>query len=167
MKPLVAIALAFPLLAACQREKTTGPYEISGRLVVFNYRIARATFLVTLRKIGPLEEGATVTAAFDNPAQGAPVVVDRKVFPNQDQLSLETEPLHCIVKDKPYDVSIRVTARNGDLLQTLATTVVSSEDQSILPAEPLVVGPFYDPNPKVFKPDGSRDFSPEKNCPKA
>jgi hypothetical protein len=165
VKPLVAIALALPLLAGCQREKTAGPYEISGRLVVFNYRIARASFLVTLRKIGPVEDGATVTAAFDNPTQGAPVMVDRKVFPNQDQLSLETGLLHCIVKDKPYNVAIRVTAKNGDLLQTLATTVVSSQDQTVLPAEPLVIGPLYDPNPKVFKPDGSRDFSPEKSCP--
>jgi hypothetical protein len=91
VKPLVAIALAFPLLAACQREKTTGPYEISGRLVVFNYRIARATFLVTLRKIGPVEEGAAVTAAFDNPTQGAPVVVDRKVFAGDRAFALHRE----------------------------------------------------------------------------
>ncbi len=54
----------------------------------------------------------------------------------------------------------------GAVLQTLETTVTSTDDQSIMPAKPLVVGPHYDRNPEVFKPDGTTDFSAEAGCPK-
>lgn len=169
MKGLVAFVSLLVLtgVAACQREEAAGPFEISGRLVVFNYRVARATLLVTLRRIAPVADGAEVVAEFDDPADGPPVGVRRKVFPAQDQIALETGPVHCIVKDRPYKVAIRVTGRDGQVLQTLSTTVTSNQDQSVLPADPLVVGPLYDPNPKVFRSDGSRDFSPEKGCPAA
>ena len=170
MRPLTASVLVLALsfsATGCQREKTDGPFEVSGRLVVFNYRIARASFLVTLRKIAPVETGATVTAFFDNPQGGKPVEVVRKMFPKLDTVALETDALHCIVKDRPYNVAIRIVSLDGKLLQSLTTSVRSSEDQSVLPAEPLVVGPFYDPNPKVFHPDGSTNFSPEKGCPTA
>ncbi len=141
-------------LSACRRE-AAGPFEVSGRLVVFNYRTARATLLVTLRKAGPVEPGALVTASFDDPAGGAPIAVERKLFPGQDSVALETPPVRCIVKDRQYRVAIRVRTADGTALQSLETSVRSDQDQSVLPAEPLVTGPFYDANPKEFNPDGT------------
>ncbi len=165
MKVSMLFLAALCALSACQREGAGGPFEVSGRLVVFNYRTARATFLVTLSRIGPVTAGARVTAAFDNPAGGAALTVERKFFEGQDRIALETPPVHCIVKDRPYNVSIRVTGADGALLQTLSTTVRSNHDESVLPAAPLVAGPLYDPNPKAFRPDGTTRFLVEKGCP--
>ncbi|MGV8939295.1 MAG: hypothetical protein ACOH2J_19420 [Allorhizobium sp.] len=55
-------------------------------------------------------------------------------------------------------------APNGAVIQALETTLTSNIDQTVMPAKPLVVGPFYTKNPHVFKADGSTDFSPETGC---
>lgn len=152
------------LLAGCQREDKDAPLAVAGRLVVFNYRVAKASYLVTLRRQGDLPEGSMVETRFENPAGGAPLVTRSRIFPSEQNVVLESPALHCVVKDRPYTVDIRVSDAEGDLIQTLQTTVTSSEDQSILPAKPLVLGAVYTKNPEVFRADGSTDFSPEADC---
>lgn len=152
------------LLAGCQREDKDAPLVVAGRLVVFNYRVAKASYLVTLRRQGDVPEGSIVETRFENPAGGAPLVTRDKIFASEHNVVLESPDLHCVVKDRPYTVDIRVSDPKGNLIQTLQTTVKSSEDQSILPAKPLVLGAVYTKNPEVFKADGSTDFSPEAGC---
>lgn len=152
------------LLSGCQREDRHAPLAVAGRLVVFNYRVAKASYLVTLRRQGELPEGSMVETRFENPAGGAPLVTRDKIFASEQNLVLESPDLHCVVKDRPYTVDIRVSDAKGNLIQALQTTVTSSEDQSILPAKPLVLGAVYTKNPEVFKADGSTDFSPEPDC---
>lgn len=67
-------------------------------------------------------------------------------------------------KGRPYSVTIRLLDQKGDELQMIKTTIASNVDQVVLPAKPLSLGPAYDRNPEVFRPDGSTDFSPE-SCP--
>ncbi len=52
-------------------------------------------------------------------------------------------------QDRPYRVTVRIKGPDGDILQTIETTIRSDTDQSALPAKPLVVGPLYTPNPEV------------------
>ena len=162
----IGLVCALLALSGCQREQGDGPLAVSGRLFVFNYRVAIASYLVTLNRNGEVPPGSVIETSFENPGGGEPLVTRQKVFLSQAKLVLESPPVHCVVKDRPYAVSIRLRDGSGGLLQVIETTVTSNEDQSVLPAKPLVLGPLYAPNPAVFKADGTTDFSPADGCPK-
>jgi hypothetical protein len=138
-------------LAACQRETGPDPLKLTGKMFVFNYRLAYATYMVTLDRTEPVPEGSVVRAEFENPAGGAPLTLERKLFANLTRVALESPDISCVKKGVPYKVAIRVVGPDGAVLQSLETRVTSNVDQSILPAKALVVGPGYDKNPEVFK----------------
>jgi hypothetical protein len=161
--PVLACLLS---VAACQREADGKLVELSGRLFVFNYRVAMATYLVTLRKLEPLPDGAMVEANFENPQGGAALITREKIFAVDDKITLQSPPVHCVVRDRPYGVTIRILAASGIVLQEIGTSIKSDVDQTVLPARPLTVGPGYAPNPDVFRADGSLDMAPESDCPK-
>ena len=94
------------------------------------------------------------------------IVVRQKIWPKLTHVTLESPPLTCVIKDKPYAVSIHIEAADGQVVQKLDTTVTSSLDQSILPDRPLVVGPVYELN-KDLKghPDGVLPDAPKQDCP--
>ena len=158
---LCAVAL---LLVGCQRE-TEKLVEVSGHIFVFNYRVASATALVTLRKTGPIPEGTTAVAEFQDPAGGPAILIREKVFPAWDKIALQSPDLRCVRKDLPYSVTIRLLGPDDQTLQELRTQVVSDVDQSVLPEKPLVLGAGYEKNPEVFKSDGSVDYGQAKPCP--
>jgi hypothetical protein len=103
----------------------------------------------------PVGNGEVAIASFEDPAGGAPIEVREKIWPNTAKTTINTPPLRCIVKDKPYRISIRIIDAAGKDKQVIETTIKSSEDQSDLPDRPLVVGPLYTPNPELAgHPDG-------------
>ncbi|MCR6498732.1 hypothetical protein MUO32_06810 [Shinella sp. CPCC 101442] len=161
---LIAVPLAL-LLAACQREAGPDPLKLTGKMFVFNYRLAYATYMVTLEQTEPLPEGALVKAEFENPAGGAPLVLERKIFPNLARVVLESPDVSCVKKNQPYKVTISLLGPGGDTLQTLETQVTSNLDQSILPEKALVVGPAYDKNPEVFKDGKAPAHFETAKCP--
>jgi len=138
-------------LSACQRETGPDPLQLTGKIFVFNYRLAYATYMITLTKTEPVPDGSTVVATFENPAGGPPLTLDRKLFEKLDKVVLESPDVTCVKKQTPYAVTIEVKGPDGAILQTLKTTVISNLDQDIMPAQALVVGPAYDKNPDVFK----------------
>lgn len=162
---LFALGFVMLALASCQREADETLAELSGRIFVFNYRVATATYLVTLRATAPLPEGGYAEARFENPKGGEPFVVQEKFFPATDKIVLASPSLQCVKKDRPYSVTIRLVDAGGNTRQTIETTVTSNVDQSILPSKPLVVGPLYTPNPDAFKTDGGADYDRQDNCP--
>ncbi|MGP4803774.1 hypothetical protein ACSV5G_08360 [Agrobacterium cavarae] len=161
------LALPFILLAlaGCQREEQRDVAKISGRMFVFNYRVAVATYLVTLQTQVPIEEGSVIEAEFENPRGGKALTVSEQLFPKNSKIVLQSPPVECVRQDRPYKVTIRLRAPDGHVMQTLETKVTSDTDQSLLPAKPLVVGPLYTPNPEVFRSDGTTDMKPVQNCP--
>lgn len=162
---LASFLLLVPLLVGACRDNGK-LFEISGRLMVFNYRVAKVTYLVTLNPIQPIGEGQMAVTTFENPAGGEPLVVRQKLFPEHKKVTIESPPLECVVKDRPYKVSIRIEGRGGALLQEIETTMVSSQDQSMLPDRPMVVGPGYDPNPELAgHPDGKLPGGRGVACP--
>lgn len=160
-----ALLLGLSLLTGCQRENTGEPLKLSGKVFIFNYRVAQATYVVTLARNGPLPEPSFAEANFENPAGGAPIVTRTKIFPFWDKVSLESPPVHCVVKDRPYAISIRILDGSENVLQSIETTLTSSLDQTVLPGKPLVVGPVYTPNPEVYGADGKADYAQEATCP--
>jgi hypothetical protein len=166
---LVAAAFfAAAALGACRDTGRDGLFEISGRLVVFNYREATLTYLVTLKPLKPIGEGQVAVTTMDNPAGGAPLVFRQKLFPSQAKVTIESPPLECVVKDKPYKVTIRIEGADGGLQQQIDTTMVSAQNQDMLPDRKLVVGPGYQPNPELAgHPDGKLPGGRGVACPAA
>lgn len=151
MRKLLLAAAALMLLSACQRETGPDPLQLTGKIFIFNYRLAYATYMITLTKKEPVPDGSIVTAEFENPAGGAPLTLERKLFARLDKVVLESPDITCVKKERPYAVTIRVKGPGGDVLQTIKTTVISNLDQDIMPAKALILGPAYDKNPDVFK----------------
>jgi hypothetical protein len=106
-----------------------------------------------------------VKAEFENPAGGAPLTLERKIFPNLPRVVLESPDVTCVKEGQPYTVSIAVIGPDGDRLQSLETQVTSSADQSILPAKALVIGPGYEKNPEVFKDGKTPERFEMATCP--
>lgn len=161
------LAGALLLPGACREGGEGGDYfAIAGKIFVFNYRVATATYLVNLKALRPVGEGHMAVASFEDPAGGDPIVVRRKIWPAAQKVTIESPPLRCVVAHRPYNVSIRIESPDGSVLQTLTTTMASSEDQSLLPDRPLVVGPLYQPNPELSgRPGGKLAVTNEADCP--
>ncbi|QRM54898.1 hypothetical protein [Sinorhizobium sp. BG8] len=166
MKSRILLMVALACLAAgCQRQSGENPLELTGKMFIFNYRLAYATYMVTLNRTVPVPEGSKVEAQFENPAGGDPLVLSQKLFPKVDKVILESPDVTCVKKERPYKVTIRVTDPDGKVLQTLETSVISNLDQDVLPAKALVVGPAYDKNPEVFKDGKTPEHFETAKCP--
>ena len=162
--PFLAITTVLGL-SGCQRDEPRDVAKVSGRMFVFNYRVAIATYLVTLQRIAPIRDGSTLEASFENPRGGTELTTREKIFPADEKIAVQSPPVECVKQDRPYKVTIRIKGPEGDVLQTIETTIRSDTDQSLLPAKPLTVGPLYTPNPDVFKADGTTDMRPVEGCP--
>ena len=165
--PVIGLLLAGVALGACRDEAGKGEYfAISGKLFEFNYRLAKATYIVTLNPMQPMDGSQVVVATFENPAGGEPLVIRQKIWPRLPHVTLESPPLTCVVKDKPYAVSISIEDAGGSVVQKLDTTIISSLDQTILPDRPLVVGPVYELNKDLAgHPDGRLPEHTTSDCP--
>ena len=154
-KVVLVLIMISSILAGCRESPPDAYVEISGKIFIFNYRVATATYVVTLAKVRPIPDGSVVQTRFDDPAGGAAILVEQKVWPKLDKIAIESPPVFCIVKEKPYAFEIEIKSDDGTVLQKLGGTVVSSLDQTVLPDRPLVVGPAYTPNPELAgRPDG-------------
>lgn len=160
-------AAAGVLTAGCRDTGKDGAlFEVAGKLFVFNYRVATATYLVNLKQVAPLPEGLTAVARFDDPSGGEPIVVRQKIWPRLDKTTLESPPVRCIYKGVPYHVSVLIEGADGEVRQTIETALTSNADQSVLPDRPLVVGPAYTPNPDLTgRPSGKLEVTNEADCP--
>ncbi len=158
--------LAFLAFAGGCRESGNEDYLVlTGKVFIFNYRVATATYVVTFAKAKPVPDGSTVLAVFENPAGGDPLRIEQKVWPLSDKVALESPPLSCVVKDKPYHFSVSLIGPDKAMLQTVESTLTGTLDQTVLPDRPLVVGPVYTPNPElVGHPDGKRDDLERPPC---
>jgi hypothetical protein len=161
---LVAASLA---AAACRDSGSDGDrFALDGKLVVFNYRVATATFLVNLKPVGPVEDGQVAIASFEDPAGAAPIEVRQKIWPAMVKTTVTTPPLRCIVKGRPYGITIRIEDAQGRQVQAIQTSITSSQDQTELPDRPLVVGPLYTPNPELAgHADGKLPDVEKPSCP--
>lgn len=161
---ILAVALA---LGACRESGTDRLFEVSGRVFEFNYRLAQATYVVILNPLRPMQEGQVAEVDFENPAGGPPLSVTQRIYPKMRHVTLTSPPLSCVVKDRPYAISIRIRDKDGTVLQTLETTLASTQDQTDLPDAPLVLGSRYVLNPALAgHPDGRLPNAPKPVCPK-
>ena len=155
MKRLLFAGTMFALaaLAGCFDDSKSPYLELRGGGFQFNYRIAEATATLVLGSLRTLPPDSVVEVNFENPAGGAPIVLRKPVGADDTSIDFSTPPLTGIVKDKPYQVTVRLLAKDGKELQRIEKPYKSNLDQSVLPEKPLVVGPGYAPNPDLEKKD--------------
>ena len=108
---------------------------------------------------------SALVALGENPRGGDPLVTEAKLYPAMEKIVLESPNLQCVREGRSYEVKIDLADAKGKVLQQLDTKVLATIDQSILPANSIVVGPAYDMNPKVFKAGGNIDLTPVQDCP--
>ncbi len=85
MKRAMISALLAAAVAAAVNAKAAGiRSKLTGKMFVFNYRLAYATYMVTLNKTGAVPDGSTVVATFENPAGGNPLTLNGG-FPEAEQ----------------------------------------------------------------------------------
>jgi hypothetical protein len=149
MKKLGILVATLLLVAGCRQAPPDTYLELTGRIFIFNYRVATATYVITFSKTRLIPDGATMLTTFDDPAGGAKIEVRQKVWPKMEKIAIESPPVFCIVKDRPYAFQVSLFGPDGTRLQEITGTVISNLDQTILPDRPLVVGPVYTPNPEL------------------
>jgi hypothetical protein len=166
IRKIAMLTLLSMSLLGCRDESRLGYMELTGRVFIFNPRIGEATYVVTLGVVNEPPAGSRVEAVFDNPAGGDTIKIAQIIRPAQTRISLESEPLHCIVKDKPYAFKVSLLSEKGDVLQVVESSIHSTLDQSIMPDAPLVIGPAYDPNPELKgNAAGKLPDGPKFKCP--
>ncbi len=145
--------LALAALAGCLDDDKSPYLELRGGGFQFNYRIAEATATLVLGSLRTLPANSVIEVNFENPAGGAPIVLRKPVGADDTSIDFSTPPLTGIVKDKPYQMTVRLLDKDGKELQRIERPYKSNLDQSVLPEKPLVVGPAYAPNPDLQKKD--------------
>jgi len=155
------LLLGLALAGGCQREKTDY-ITVEGKIFIFNIRLSNAYYALNLNRLAATPDNAVVRVAFEDPAGGPPLVREQKVFAKMARIDLQSPPLDCIVAGRPYAIHITLSDAGGTVLQTLDTTLASTLDQTVMPAQPLVVGAAYDKNPDAFGKDGQIKF--RKTC---
>jgi len=131
------------LLVACVDESRY--LDLAGGGFLFNYRNATATWEIVLLPRRDPPEGAVIEVTFENPAGGAPIVLERPAR-GGGRIEFESPPLQGVVKDKPYRVVVLLKAAEGEELLRIEKDYVSQLDQSVLPERPLAIGPGYQRN---------------------
>jgi hypothetical protein len=157
MKRIMLPALAALLLAGCQRD--AGDYlSVNGKIFIFNIRLSKAYYTLNLNRLAGVPDGSLVTVEFEDPAGGPPLSVSQKVFPNMARIDFQSPDLTCIVAGKPYAITITLRDPDGHEMQTLKTTLASTLDQTVMPAQALVRGNAYDKNPSAYDAEGHVKF---------
>jgi hypothetical protein len=162
--PVLFLFAAMCLLNGCTDTSRTGYLELTGRVFIFNPRIAEATYVVTFAVLKQPPDGSRVEALFDNPAGGDALKLEQSLRAGQTKIALESEPLQCIKKDKPYAFKVRLLSADGTELQVVESSIRSTLDQSVMPDQPLVEGPGYDPNP-ALKGNSGGHILRQRECP--
>ena len=130
---LTLLLLGLSSVSACRDTGREGEFfEIAGKLFVFNYRVATATYLVNLVPLQPVEEGQTAVATFEDPAGGSDIVVRQKIWPKLPKTVIESPPLRCVAKNRPYKVSIRIETADGTVRQVRTRAEAYGAQQSRL-----------------------------------
>ena len=143
-RSLILATAALLVLAACSPSSEAGRYvEVQGGGFLFNYRMAEVTAGFNVKTLKKLPNNGLLEASFENPAGGEPLIVRQPASASAEQYSFMSPPITGVVKDKEYEVILRVRDAGGKELQRIEMAFVSEVDGSVMPEKPLTVGPGY------------------------
>lgn len=129
-----AIALAAALaLAACSPSGQGKYLEVERGGFLFDYQLGQVTAGFTAKPLKRLPDGATLEASFENPAGGDALIVRQPMSASAEEYSFMSPPITGVVKDKEYEVILRVRDAEGNELQRIEMAFASEMDSSVLP----------------------------------
>ncbi|MGI9402095.1 MAG: hypothetical protein ACR2O0_12625 [Rhizobiaceae bacterium] len=129
---------------------------ITGGGFVVNYRISEIFygFSVTVQK--PVRVSSIIEAQFENPAGGEPLVEQVRLNARTKNYSLRSPAVKGVKADVPYEVVISLYDYSGkNLIERQIKHFKSSVDGTIVPEEPLTIGPGYHLNPDRDPPNNA------------
>jgi hypothetical protein len=119
---------------------------------IFNYRTADHYYGFVIRQKKPLPEGSKLEARFEVP-DGPEQVVEQPTRPGQLQYVFQTGDIQGIEKGHPYKAVLRILdGATGAEIAKYEKSFKTDVDESILPQNPLVVGPAYQQPPPAPAP---------------
>jgi hypothetical protein len=151
---IIFFGLVLVGLVGCTDHSRTSFLELTGRVFIFNPRLATATYVVTFNILKEPPAASKIIVVFENPAGGADLIVEQKLKLGQAKVSFESEPLQCVRADRRYKFVATLSTHDGIELQKVESSILSTLDQSVLPEAPLVDGPGYDANPALNDSEG-------------
>jgi hypothetical protein len=140
-----AVALALGYVLANRPPPGEKPYlTFLGGGFIFNYRIGEVTYGFTAQVTRPLPVGTIIEAVFEDPAGGASLMVRVRVGTEKLRYSLSSPPVHGVVADRPYHVTVRLVARDdNEILARYEKEYASQVGQDVMSEGPLTIGPGY------------------------
>lgn len=148
MKFFTCLILITLSLTACGENQNSKKYiQFLGGGLTFNYRYSKATAVVVVRRLSPMNEGAKFVALFEIPGEATPQRVETPNNPEALDFKFESQALTGIKKDVPLHVTVLAIDEKGVELDQYKTQYISDVDQDTLPTKPLV-----DPNRPGYVP---------------
>lgn len=131
-------------------DPTDKPYlRVIGGGFVFNYRIAEVYYGFTAIVDRPLLPGSVIEASFEDPGGGPAHVARLRVDSDTNRYALRSPPVRGVVKGRPYAVSVKVMDREEKQVIWSEELVFRSQlDDTVVPDQPLTIGPGYARNPE-------------------
>ncbi len=135
----ISLALSLFLLLGCgDNQKPKSYVQFLGGGLTFNYRYSKASMVVVIRRVSPMNEGSKFVALFEIPGETAPQRIEVANNPNALDFKFESKALRGIKKDVPLHVSILAIDEKGIQLDEIKKQFVSDVDQDSLPNKPLM-----------------------------
>ena len=144
----VFIIIASMFLSGCSDSQEKKSYlKFMGGGLTFNYRYSKATMVVVVKTVSPMQEGGKIQAQFEIPGEVAVQIVELPINPESLIYKLESKALTGIKKDIPLHVSVAAFDEKNVQIDQIKTQFVSDIDQDSLPTKPLM-----DPNKPGYYP---------------
>lgn len=150
---VAACVLLVPLFAVgwlTRHDPADRPYlQILGGGFIFNYRVADVYYGFTAVVQRPLPTGSVIEVEFEDPAGGpAHLVRQRMGGAEMTRLALRSPLVRGVEAGKPYHVALRILDREEThLIWSHGMDFRSQISDSVVPDQPLTVGPGYARNP--------------------
>lgn len=143
------VAVLFAVGWTTRQDPAEAPYlKILGGGFMFNYRVADVYFGFTAAVMRPLPTGSIIEAVFEDPAGGPGHVVRQRVGTDTERYALRSPPVRGVKAGQPYRVDIKVMNRQETaVLWTHGLAFKSQIDDTVVPDQPLTIGPGYARNP--------------------
>lgn len=150
---IASLALLAPLFVfgwLTREDPADRPYlRVVGGGFIFNYRVADVFYGFTAVVQRPLPTGSIIEASFEDPAGGDAHLVRQRVGGVEaTSYSLRSPSVRGVEAGTAYHVAIRVLDREErHVLWAHGVDYVSQISDTVVPDQPLTVGPGYARNP--------------------
>jgi hypothetical protein len=136
-------AIFIAALTTCDSGNDKPYLAFAGGGFIFNYRMASADYGFVARVVRSIPDGSIIEAEFENPAGGPPIVLRQSASPGRGSYVFRTPDLQGVRADHDYRVVLRLLDAGQQEFARYEKSFRSDVDQSVLPANPPVVGPGY------------------------